>query len=682
MRTPPLPSRTLYGGSHHLTTNAPSTLATALSLVTLCCVLTAFILGLTVAVVIHTALLPLYMDVTYNDGQRYVLDGSYSPSDTQTGRWSSHYNPLVANPRGKPLDRRQFTVVSAASNFYFDRLANLVGSIHYWEPKQNIVVYDLGLSNHQRAAVRCWNRVQLVPFPFHLFPKHVRNVFNYSFKLLLIQLALHQYHLNVSTRGYIPWNATEDVTNYEDHSILFLDAGLEVRSPFALDEIAAFVHPELAGPGHWQAQQPNTVDAKTSPVTLEKLGVPLSDVRGRPFCAAGMHAWRLHSSVYYEVILPAIKCALEEECIAPWATGQNNHRWEQSIMSALVYRSGRSCEPDRAWREWDMSQLTESTTRFNHVQLVTRRWHNDKPYIPHLSINNANNVSADSYKIVCASLARVLESDSEDLLLPFAPDAAAPADAIDAAKSDEEIEQIVLSHIDAVKLNSEHPLRQCLKANANSRKNCLPFVRRHLDIMFDIRKTVQRSALTRTAVALHDNNESGIMSGLTLFASILTSWRSFVSFIDVWGFRLAHRLRIAGVYLVISTEVVYAAAVVCFIRYSGIFSSTDREHSYRSVASSDKIDEIIDAFSPLNPAYPYQIFVLRSEHFITRCFDFFVAYLCPPNVLLLLATNTNNSPARRIFSSGVRLSVLMILATALLAFPLLLLHVVLEIIAV
>jgi len=37
-------------------------------------------------------------------------------------------------------------IVTGASSGFFDRAANLVGSIHHWAPKIKIIFYDLGLS--------------------------------------------------------------------------------------------------------------------------------------------------------------------------------------------------------------------------------------------------------------------------------------------------------------------------------------------------------------------------------------------------------------------------------------------------------------------------------------------------------------------------------------------------------
>merc|ERR1711907_542641 len=64
--------------------------------------------------------------------------------------------PLLCDPsaavcsRTRPVQSAhrslgEMALITAASRYYFDRLSNFVGSVHYWEPNQKLIVYDLGL---------------------------------------------------------------------------------------------------------------------------------------------------------------------------------------------------------------------------------------------------------------------------------------------------------------------------------------------------------------------------------------------------------------------------------------------------------------------------------------------------------------------------------------------------------
>ena len=61
------------------------------------------------------------------------------------------------------LSEAPVTLVSASSEDYFDRLRNLVGSVHAAEPDLQILVYDMGLTREQRREVRKtrWNLTSL-----------------------------------------------------------------------------------------------------------------------------------------------------------------------------------------------------------------------------------------------------------------------------------------------------------------------------------------------------------------------------------------------------------------------------------------------------------------------------------------------------------------------------------------
>lgn len=135
-------------------------------------------------------------------------------------------------------------VVTGASSGFFDRLENMVGSVHTWAPGENdcsdqvaflhltlqfrvfagqrVHIYDLGFTHPQAEAILCWQDVLLIPFPFHRYPPHVSDITNYAFKALAIQLSLD------SREGHL--------------AVLWIDSGLELRAPMftLLSEVRNF----------------------------------------------------------------------------------------------------------------------------------------------------------------------------------------------------------------------------------------------------------------------------------------------------------------------------------------------------------------------------------------------------------------------------------------------------------
>ena len=104
---------------------------------------------------------------------------------------------LVGGPRRRMAgvrtsDASDLVVVTAANEPYFDRLRNLVGSLHHWEGEWilhqrafgdrdhgsgngsvpsvavrplRVLVYDLGLSEASRRDISSWRHIKLVRLP-------------------------------------------------------------------------------------------------------------------------------------------------------------------------------------------------------------------------------------------------------------------------------------------------------------------------------------------------------------------------------------------------------------------------------------------------------------------------------------------------------------------------------------
>jgi hypothetical protein len=119
--------------------------------------------------------------------------------------------PTLAHPSDElyhPLDEQDdFTIVTAGSHGYMDRLENMIGSIHFYEPNVKVVVVDVGLSAAQRAALSCLDQVSVIPFDFLRYPDHVRHLDNYAWKPILIKKLYEDY----------------------PNGFLYMDSGCEVR---------------------------------------------------------------------------------------------------------------------------------------------------------------------------------------------------------------------------------------------------------------------------------------------------------------------------------------------------------------------------------------------------------------------------------------------------------------------
>lgn len=145
-------------------------------------------------------------------------------------------------------------MVTAADYWYFDRLLNLIGSLHYHEATQHVAVYDLGLTSWQRDHVAALCNVVYLSTPLHSLvpqwlPMHTLNLRLWAWKPLLIERALREL-------------AT---------SVLWLDAGIEVRAP--LSDVVEALHRDgyfFVGAGHPSALFRLTHNATVAALDLQQ----------------------------------------------------------------------------------------------------------------------------------------------------------------------------------------------------------------------------------------------------------------------------------------------------------------------------------------------------------------------------------------------------------------------------
>eukprot|EP00727_Mastigamoeba_balamuthi_P008068 m51a1_g3882 hypothetical protein (847) ;mRNA; r:41906-45119 len=266
------------------------------------------------------------------------------------GHHASADGHRVAAPANDSL-----VIITAASSQFFDRLRNLVGSLHVWEGGVPLVIYDLGLKREQWEEASCWEGVQLRRFNFDPYPPHVRRLYNYAWKLLLINESFA----------------------YSD-TILVVDAGLEIRRP--LTDLRA----SLRRHGYFSGVQKYAVRQVTMPQTPRELGVGELDKFDKQFCMGGLQGFVKGSDAERRVLQPSVKCALREECICPKGSGRDTHNFDQSVISIMYQFNGFTCNQENKFHEGNMLHLTHDELDTNEVVIAARRWFRNKPYARHV----------------------------------------------------------------------------------------------------------------------------------------------------------------------------------------------------------------------------------------------------------------------------------------------------------
>ncbi|ETW09705.1 hypothetical protein, variant 4 [Aphanomyces invadans] len=287
--------------------------------------------------------------------------------------------------------------VTACDEVYMQngRLANLVGSIHFWEPSAAIEIYDLGLSPISRNEIATWRHTTLLRLPFESLPPHFRDLRRtYSFK---------------------PWGLYEALQR-ADH-VLWIDANMELRQP--IDDIRHILQTHGVFYTIQRQRFPNTRFHSMETIQRFNCSAPFYSRHQVP---AGLQGYTRGSWAYTHVLEPLLACAMENDCIAPPGTNRSNHRQDQTVLNSLLcaldVNSSLIQEDLKFWLSSHVDDLREplqptaDPTSKNDVVIYTRREHPWKPYTPFLVLPKSMAGESRAVNDTTASLRAILERES------------------------------------------------------------------------------------------------------------------------------------------------------------------------------------------------------------------------------------------------------------------------------
>ena len=215
-------------------------------------------------------------------------------------------------PRLKP--------VTGISSNHFTEFIHNFGSLQKVFPQTKTLVYDLGLNQEQVIKLQSTNSVEYRKFDFSLFPEHVRDLYTYAFKPLIIQQTLAHF-------GGVLWH---------DSSII-LEQNYTERM---VEQKSGFLY-YTGGTGH-------SITAATHPRMFEYLPMKGKEQMSGPMEQAGGMIVYNTKNVLQNIMKWAIICSLHKECIAPSGSRVNGcnfsggkykyggcHRYDQSMFSIL-----------------------------------------------------------------------------------------------------------------------------------------------------------------------------------------------------------------------------------------------------------------------------------------------------------------------------------------------------------
>jgi len=230
----------------------------------------------------------------------------------------------------------QLTSIVTASDSQYERtLWQMLRSAerHGLNNAHRFVAFDLGMTRRGRAAIeRRFPWCALETFAFERYPAHVRRLVSCSWKPIAIR----------------------EVMDREQSLLLWLDSATLFRG--SLEPV--FERVACEGLFTLVGQSPMTVWCH--PLTLAWMHVPPRDFDKR--CRfGGAVGFNGNSATARELLQRWCECALIEACIDPPGASRANHRYDQAVLTALLYafeREGRltlrneevdisSCDPVR-----------------------------------------------------------------------------------------------------------------------------------------------------------------------------------------------------------------------------------------------------------------------------------------------------------------------------------------------
>ncbi|NER20752.1 MAG: DUF1647 domain-containing protein [Symploca sp. SIO1B1] len=209
-------------------------------------------------------------------------------------------------------------IITAANSPYFWGLENLVGSIHFWAPEQQIIIYNLGLNQDLIEEINTWKNTSIVNrFLPKNVPEHCKVIHYYAWKPLAIYHAIHHHQ-----------------------SLLWVDAGSDFRAPLTT------LQSHLEQDGHLFVQgQDLDMTLMSHDGCYEAMGTKKAYFQGKQHFAGNLQGYVQNGKAHKLILEPLYRNALNRDCIAPPGSNLTNHRFDQTVLSILIYQSELSVVP-------------------------------------------------------------------------------------------------------------------------------------------------------------------------------------------------------------------------------------------------------------------------------------------------------------------------------------------------
>lgn len=208
--------------------------------------------------------------------------------------------------------REPLVLVTGASSNHFRSLLNLLASFGRHEPGSTVVVYDLGLTEPERAQVQ------------RFFPQC-------EFRRFLYENHPAYFNIGVAA-GQYAWKPViiREVFQEKKQNVMWLDAGcLLTRS---LDVVRLW----LRHYGFYSWYSMGRVSDWIHPLTIDRMQA--SHFLQKKMLSGGVVAFRYADAAARRLLQEWAEAAFRREIIAPEGSDRSNHRQDQAVLTLLFHQ--------------------------------------------------------------------------------------------------------------------------------------------------------------------------------------------------------------------------------------------------------------------------------------------------------------------------------------------------------
>ncbi len=213
--------------------------------------------------------------------------------------------------------KKNLVIVTASDKFFANSLFQLLDNLSLQDEIKLIIVYDLGMTSEQVSKLKDeYKNVTYRKFEFNEYPKFFKERDEYG---------------KLGAYGWKP-SIIWKLLNEFKCQIVWLDTGNLINKKFKLVRIV------LSNIGFFSPISAGDIKTYTHPSTLNNLNFP-EKYKKKRMLTGGFCCFDWENKESKELLLKWKNFALDKDIIVPEGSTPNNHKWDQSLLTLLVYKS-------------------------------------------------------------------------------------------------------------------------------------------------------------------------------------------------------------------------------------------------------------------------------------------------------------------------------------------------------